>query len=78
MKEKCHMARIKGVQVSATVSKELNAALEDHRWMVRKTKAEVVLAAIEEYAANHGLEVAYADTDSLHTPDEAPAPENVV
>jgi hypothetical protein len=45
----------KGVQVSTTVSPELFAALEDHRWTVRKSKSEVVLAALEEYAANHGL-----------------------
>ena len=54
----CHMAKIKGVQVSATISNELNNALEDHRWTVRKTKAEVVKAAIEEYAEKHNLEVA--------------------
>lgn len=45
----------KGVQVSTTVSPELFAALEDHRWTVRKSKSEVVLAALEEYAANHDL-----------------------
>jgi len=45
----------KGVQVSTTVSPELFAALEDHRWTVRKSKSEVVLAALEEYAAKHNL-----------------------
>ena len=71
------MAKIKGVQVSATISNELNAALEDHRWTVRKTKAEVVKAAIEEYAAKHGLDVADAPAGE---PDQEPdaGAENVV
>jgi len=47
--------KTKGVQVSTTVSPELFAALEDHRWTVRKSKSEVVLAALEEYATSHGL-----------------------
>lgn len=47
--------KIKGVQVSTTVSPELFEKLENHRWTVRKSKSEVVLAALEEYAANHGL-----------------------
>jgi len=68
------MAKIKGVQVSATISTELNTALEDHRWTVRKTKAEVVKAAIEEYAAKHGLHV----EPSAAEPDAEPATENVV
>lgn len=49
------MAKIKGVQVSATISPELDAALEDHRWTVRKSKTELVRAAVEEYAHNHGI-----------------------
>lgn len=48
-------AKVKGVQVSATISPELFEAIESHRWEVRKTKSEVVLTALEEYAANHGL-----------------------
>jgi predicted DNA-binding protein len=63
------MSKVKGVQVSATISPELNTALEDHRWTVRKTKAEVIKAAIEEYAEHHQL---------LTTPASEPAPENVV
>lgn len=55
------MAKIKGVQVSATISPEQNSALEDHRWNVRKTKAEVVKAAIEEYLANHDITVPSPD-----------------
>jgi len=58
--------KTKGVQVSTTVSPELYAALEDHRWTVRKSKSEVVLAALQEYAANHEL--------TIHEP-EAPATE---
>lgn len=64
------MAKIKGVQVSATISPELNNALEDYRWTVRKTKAEVIKAAIEEYATHHDLPIA--------EPDSEPATENVV
>jgi len=48
---------VKGVQVSATISKEKYAALENHRWDVRKTKAQVVAAAIDEYIVNHDLAV---------------------
>jgi len=49
------MAVQKGVQVSATISKELDQALEDHRWSVRMTKTELVRTAVEEYAAKHNL-----------------------
>jgi len=45
----------KGVQVSATVPKEWDAKLEDHRWTVRMTKTQLVRAAIEEYMVHHGL-----------------------
>jgi hypothetical protein len=51
------MALTKGVQVSATISKELDQAIEDHRWSVRMTKTELVRTAVEEYAQNHGLKV---------------------
>lgn len=47
--------KTKGVQVSATITPELDAALEDHRWQVRKTKTELVRLAVEEYAANHNI-----------------------
>lgn len=74
------MAKTKGVQVSTTVSPELFAALEDHRWNVRKSKSEVVLAALEEYATNHGLtklnpEFGVDADQPLYTPPVAPAPE---
>jgi hypothetical protein len=49
------MAKTKGVQVSATISPELHAALEDHRWTVRKTMTELVRMAVEEYADNHDV-----------------------
>ena len=65
------MAKQKGVQVSGTITQELNQALEDHRWQARKTRSELVTTALQEYASNHGLNVVYHDTDSLHTPDEA-------
>jgi len=51
------MAKTKGVQVSGTISQELNQALEDHRWSARKTRSELVTTALEEYAHNHGLTV---------------------
>ena len=49
------MAVSKGVQVSATISKQLDQALEDHRWSVRMTKTELVRTAIEEYAQRNNL-----------------------
>jgi hypothetical protein len=45
----------KGVQVNATVPKEWDTILEDHRWNVRKTKTQLVKTAVEEYLVNHGL-----------------------
>ena len=67
------MAKIKGVQVSATIPVELNNALEDHRWTVRKTKAEVIKTAIEEYADRHVLiPIPHGE------PTGEPAHENVV
>lgn len=45
----------KGVQVNATVPKEWDQKLEDHRWSVRMTKTQVVRTAVEEYMRNHGL-----------------------
>jgi hypothetical protein len=49
------MAKEKGVQISATVSKELHQNLEDHRWTVRLTMTELTRRAVEEYAQRHGL-----------------------
>ena len=57
------MAVQKGVQVSATISKELDQALEDHRWSVRMTKTELVRTAVEEYASRNGL-LPKSDADS--------------
>jgi len=45
----------KGVQVNATVPKEWDNILEDHRWTVRKTKTQLVKTAVQEYMINHGL-----------------------
>lgn len=45
----------KGVQVNATVPKDWDEKLEDHRWTVRKTKTQVIRTAVEEYMQNHGL-----------------------
>jgi hypothetical protein len=51
------MAKEKGVQVSATVTKEVDDTLENHRWDVRLTKTELVRTAILEYISNHNLTV---------------------
>jgi len=59
--------KTKGVQVSTTVSPELFAALEDHRWTVRKSKSEVVLAALQEYAANHELTIPEPEAPATET-----------
>jgi len=64
------MATSKGVQVSATISKELDQAIEDHRWSVRMTKTELVRTAVEEYAFNHGLQVA-SDSSGEADPETA-------
>ena len=64
------MAVQKGVQVSATISKELDQALEDHRWSVRMTKTELVRTAVEEYAAKHGL---IADPEGIVEASDEPA-----
>ena len=53
----------KGVQVNATVPKEWDAKLEDHRWSVRMTKTQVVRKAVEEYMINHGLLAAGGSED---------------
>lgn len=45
----------KGVQVSATIPKEWDAKLEDHRWTVRMTKTQVVRTAVEQYMLREGL-----------------------
>ena len=51
------MAKEKGVQVSATVTKEIDQALEDYRWGVRLTKTELVRVAILEFIHNHQISV---------------------
>lgn len=58
------MAKTKGVQVSGTVTQELYDAIEDHRWDIRKTRAQVITLAVEEYAANHHLTVAGQGTEN--------------
>lgn len=67
------MAKIKGVQVSATISPELDKALEDHRWTVRKTKTELVRLAVEEYADRNNLTIEPAETPA---PDADRVPES--
>ena len=64
-----HMAKEKGVQVSATIPPEWDETLENHRWEVRKTKTQLVRTAIEEYFINHGLVV------EPENQPEAPAPD---
>ena len=64
------MAKEKGVQVSATISPELNQALEDHRWSVRLTKTELVRVAVEEYAHKHHLLAVSAPSSETETHDE--------
>lgn len=56
-------ARVKGKQVGTTVSPEYFEALDEYRWSVRKTMPELVKTALDEYAANHGVNV----------PSDAPA-----
>lgn len=49
------MAKEKGVQVSATIPPAWDTILEDHRWLVRMTKTQLVRKAVEEYLTNHQL-----------------------
>lgn len=61
----------KGVQVNATVPKEWDNILEDHRWTVRKTKTQLVKTAVEEYMKNHGLLPADPEPQADASPDTA-------
>ena len=45
----------KGVQVNATIPKDWDQKIEDHRWTVRMTKTQVIRTAVEEYMRNHQL-----------------------
>ena len=45
----------KGVQVNATIPKDWDKAIEDHRWTVRMTKTQVIRTAVEEYMQHHGI-----------------------
>jgi len=45
----------KGVQVSATVPREWDDILEDHKWDVRKTKTKVIYTAVQEYLVKRNL-----------------------
>jgi len=45
----------KGVQVSATIPRDWDAKLEDHRWTVRMTKTQLVRTAVEQYMRREGL-----------------------
>lgn len=42
-------------QMSGMVNPELYAALDEHRWSVRKSITQLTVTALEEYAANHGV-----------------------
>lgn len=46
----------KNRQVNATISGELYAVLDDHRWTARIDRMpKLVAVALQEYAENHGL-----------------------
>lgn len=57
----------RGVQVSTTLPKGMAEALEDHRWTVRKTMTELVRTALDEYVANHNIEVPAEDAGETET-----------
>jgi hypothetical protein len=42
-------------QMSGMVPADLYAALDDHRWSVKKSITQLTAAALEEYAKNHGV-----------------------
>lgn len=45
----------KGVQLNATVPRDWDTKLEDHRWTVRKTKTQLVKSYIERGMIQDGL-----------------------
>ena len=45
----------KGVQVSATIPREWDTKLEDHRWTVRMTKTQLVRDYVRRGMINDGL-----------------------
>lgn len=53
----------KGVQVNATVPKEWDNKLEDHRWTVRKTKTQLIRDYVERGMKADGL-LPESDADS--------------
>lgn len=60
----------KGVQVNATIPRDWDAKLEDHRWTVRMTKTQVVRTAVQEYMQRHGLLPSDADSEVAQQGDE--------
>lgn len=55
-------AKKKSTQVSATISPEKHAALEDYRWENRVNKmSDVVAEAVDLFIASKGLKVAGTD-----------------
>jgi hypothetical protein len=47
----------KGVQVSATVSKEFHEKWDELHWTKRMSPTDMVREAVEEYAKRNGIEV---------------------
>ena len=60
----------KGVQVNATVPKEWDNKLEDHRWTVRKTKTQLIRDYVERGMIEDGLLQTTTDQGEA-TPDTA-------
>jgi hypothetical protein len=58
-------AKRKGRPISASISPELYAALEDHSFDIRERKlSNIVTKALVEYADNHGIAVPEAAQDA--------------
>lgn len=56
-KTKVEDKSVRGVQMQATVPHEMGTALENWGWDNRKLKTAVVRQALEEFIANHGIQV---------------------
>lgn len=53
--------KVKRVNVSGTVTPELNEFIEEHRWTNRLSKSDVINAALEAWGTANGFDQAKAE-----------------
>jgi hypothetical protein len=66
-------AKAKRVNVSGTVTPELNEFIEEHRWTNRLSKSDVINDALVEWGKAHGFTQPVKGADEAPK-DEAPKP----